>query len=124
MKVLVFGTRTFSDREFLFNSLDEINTEYRIHTIIEGEAKGADLLAREWAIGRGITLEPYPANWARFRYAAGPIRNRQMLEEGMPDMAVGFLDKPLDETKGSRNMFDQAEAAGVIVQIREVESPA
>lgn len=120
MRLLVFGTRTFSNREALYQILDEYDKDQRISLVIEGEAPGADSLGRDWAISRGIEVAKFPAAWDIHGRAAGPIRNRQMVVEGKPDNAIGFVDKPIDFTKGSKNMFNQLIKAGIPVSIKEV----
>lgn len=111
MKVLVCGGRKYRDEDFLFRVLDQIHNDGTvITTIIEGEAPGADLLAAKWASRRSVHIEPYPALWNRHGLSAGPIRNRQMLIEGKPDLVVAF---PGGE--GTKNMVTQAKAAKVKV---------
>ena len=117
MRLLVFGSRTFLDMSFMFKKLDKVLEEFNITFIIEGESKGADKLARAWAEGLGIPVLPFSADWKKYKYAAGPIRNTQMLKEGKPDWAIGFIDKPISKTKGSLDMFNKCEAAGVQVTL-------
>lgn len=105
MRVLICGGRDWANPEKLpegyqhlaaemkqqsFDFLDELHEARNITVVIEGEARGADTIAREWAESRGITVEKYPADWKRYGKAAGPIRNKQMLEEGKPDFVVAF----------------------------------
>lgn len=118
MRLLVFGSRTFSDKEFMFKVLDNF-PEWgpSPHVVIEGEAPGADSLGREWAEERRIQVVKYPADWAQHGRAAGPIRNRQMLVDGKPDYGIGFIDKPLQDSRGTKNMHDQLVRAGVPVLI-------
>lgn len=113
MRLLVFGSRTFTDKAYVFGTLDSVNDDYPIDIVIEGEANGADTLAAEWARSREIPIEAYPANWNSHGRAAGPIRNRQMLVEGRPDLAVCFVDKPLQYSKGSKNMHNHLIAADI-----------
>lgn len=47
---------------------------------------------------------------ARLGRAAGPMRNKQMLEEGKPDLVVAFPGGA-----GTENMVKQAKAAGIRV---------
>jgi hypothetical protein len=105
-RVLVFGGRNYGDRRYLFATLDAMHRERPITAIIEGEASGADRLARAWAESRGVAVLPYPAEWddlecdaavvkrsrtgKLYNAAAGPIRNTKMLREGRPDRAIGF----------------------------------
>lgn len=58
--------------------------------IISGMAKGADTVGVMYARERGYTVDAYPANWDRDGKAAGPIRNKRMLLEGMPDLVIAF----------------------------------
>jgi len=79
-----------------------------IEVVIEGEAPGADTLAKEWAEEREIIIMPFPANWKKYGRSAGPIRNRQMLDEGKPDMVVAFPSVYLHDTKGTKDMVKVA----------------
>lgn len=110
MKVLVCGSRHFNDRELL----ERVLGGYPITELIEGEARGADTLAREWAEARGIPVQRYPADWNTYGKRAGPIRNSQMLREGCPDMVVAFRGP---NSRGTRNMIDIAITTGVPVKI-------
>ena len=78
--------------------------------VIEGGAKGADTLAREWAKYQGIQLIEVPANWNREGLSAGPKRNQLMLDLLEPDMVVAFPGGP-----GTADMVRRAKAAGVFV---------
>ncbi len=113
MRVLVCGSRDFNDSEKLKEVLDEID----ITTVIEGEAKGADKLSRIYAEHRGIPVEAYPADWGKYGNSAGPIRNRQMLEEGYPDQVVAFR---VNNSKGTTDMINQATKAGIEVKVIEI----
>lgn len=113
MKVLVCGSRRFNDRKLL----DEILSRLDITTVIEGQARGADSLAREYAEGRGIPVLSFPAQWDKHGKTAGPIRNLQMLTEGKPDYVVAFLAK---DSKGTKHMIEIAEKAGIPVKVVDV----
>lgn len=90
-RLLVCGGRDFNDRARLFGKLDDLLIERGgFDVIIQGGAKGADTLARVWAIERGVPVQQYTADWDKYAKAAGPIRNQQMLEEGKPTLVVAF----------------------------------
>lgn len=110
MRVLVCGGRDFDDREFLREVLDALAREHVIDVVIHGDAVGADRMAGEWARLAGIRELAFPADWEKYRRAAGPIRNRQMLVEAAPDVVVAFPGG-----RGTANMIRQARAAGVPV---------
>jgi hypothetical protein len=82
---------------------------------VTGGANGADHSAEDWAIDNGIVRRVFPADWDKHKRAAGPIRNKQMLVEGKPDLVLAFPGG-----KGTRNMVAQARSAGVDV----IEVPA
>ncbi len=62
-------------------------------------------------MGLGYTVHPHPANWDQYHRAAGPLRNREMLKEA-PDIVLAFHDD-LSQSKGTRDMVNQALKAGV-----------
>jgi hypothetical protein len=113
LRVLVCGGRDYGDREALFAALDAIHAETPIGLVIQGEAPGADRLARAWAIHRRVRAMGFVADWAAHGKAAGPIRNRRRLAEGRPDLVIAALGG-----NGTDDMVRQARAAGV--RVREV----
>ncbi len=61
MNILVTGGRDYIDKERVYYALDYLHTERGITCIIQGGARGADRLAKQWAIDRGIPFENEPA---------------------------------------------------------------
>jgi hypothetical protein len=76
--------------------------------IIAGAASGADRLAAEWAVSRGIPLEEYPADWNTLGGDAGPIRNKRMLDEGHPDGVLAFPRANGKWGHGTQDMCNKA----------------
>jgi len=116
MRVLVCGDREWKDRESISRVLSFLGGQL-LHdqpVIIHGGAPGADSLADEVGKARGLEVEPFPADWKAYGRAAGPIRNRQMLREGKPDLVLAFHDD-LSRSKGTRDMVKQARKAGIPV---------
>lgn len=113
-------------------------------TVIEGCAAGADAAAENWVHhsplhgpevdlatydpvtydGGGhdmpVALLKFPAQWSAWGSKAGYIRNRQMLEEGKPDVVWAFVDKPLPSSRGTAMMCKIAREAGVPVNVVQV----
>jgi hypothetical protein len=108
VRVLVCGGRNFTDSQWLYWFLDSFHKTYQIDVIIEGGAKGADRLARTWAINNNIPVETYEADWESHGRAAGPIRNAKMLIEGKPDYVIAFPGGT-----GTANMMEKARNASV-----------
>lgn len=121
MKVLITGSRHFDDwklfTETMYNNGFVGEEKLSDLTVIEGGAKGADFLAKVWAKWLGVKIEEYPAEWDEYGKGAGPIRNKQMLDEGKPDLVIAFL---AENSRGTQNMIDQAEEAGVPVKVVNV----
>ena len=112
MRILVCGGRDFTDEELVNRILNQFYNEHgqEYITIIHGGAKGADSLAGKWGKESGVPVEVYPADWKKHGRAAGPIRNKQMLDEGKPDIVIAFKGG-----KGTRNMITQAKENGFMV---------
>lgn len=109
-RVIVCGGRSYRNQSRLWRVLDAYHARFGIEFLIQGSADGADYLAWQWAEDRNVPVGSYPARWDEHGKAAGPIRNREMLTEGKPDVVLAFPGGP-----GSRNMVAQAENAGVKV---------
>lgn len=110
MKVLVCGGRDYDDYSTVKHVLDHVHSRREIKILIHGAARGADLLGERWAKENEIEYRGYPAKWKKQRNAAGPIRNRRMLDEECPNMVVAFPGGT-----GTADMIEAAKAAGVAV---------
>ena len=116
MRILICGDRNYRDAKQIYKWMGILPKDT---VIIEGEAKGADTIAWVCADILGLEYIPYPADWNLHHKAAGPIRNKQMLEEGKPDFVVWF-HKDIANSKGTANMIKIAEAAGINVASGEI----
>ena len=105
MRVLVTGSRDFTDAKRVKEVLDSIEG---ITLLIEGGAKGLDELARLWAHSKGIPVITMFAAWTYYDKPAGPIRNGWLIKYGQPTMAVVFPGN-----KGTQNMLNQIKKAGI-----------
>lgn len=120
MRLLVTGSRDWTDRVLLADYLDRLRPEPVI--LGHGHCRGADLLADEWALQRGIEAIPYVANWypqGSFDRGAGRRRNQLMLVSFRPDLVVAFKDQ-FDFsycTGGTEHMVRIALAAGVPARV-------
>ena len=113
MRVLVCGDRAYPDPAYLWRRLDEYLPEPP-EAVIDGTAPGADTFAHEWAEAHGIPSLRFPAEWKRYGRAAGPVRNRQMIVEGQPDLVIAF-HRDIAHSKGTADMVRQARRAGIDV---------
>jgi hypothetical protein len=80
--------------------------------IIHGAASGADTIAGNVGRSLGFDIIRFPAQWEKYGRAAGPIRNKQMLDEGRPNLVLAFHPN-IVESKGTKNMINQAQKRGI-----------
>ena len=106
MRIVVTGGRWYSDVQTVFRVLDLLSPS----RVAEGGAKGADELAREWCAVRKIDCSTYHADWSAHGDAAGPIRNRTMLEEERPDAVIAFPGNA-----GTHDCVARARSMGLVV---------
>jgi hypothetical protein len=91
MKVLVCGGRDFNNYDFLEHALNEISKEVGgITFIVNGACEGADKQSSKWAEAHGIHYAEMPALWKYNGKAAGPKRNKAMIEFIDLDIVVAF----------------------------------
>ena len=76
MKIAVVGSRDFDDYEFL----KKILNYHPCTQIISGGARGADTLAKQYAIEHGIPIKEFIPDWDTHGKSAGYLRNEQIVE--------------------------------------------
>lgn len=112
MRVIVCGGRGYADRAAVFKALDEIwhASPYDSMMVIQGGAKGADALAREWCLERSVEYANVPADWNQ-GLKAGPLRNQKMVSKYKPHLVLAFPGG-----KGTADMVSRAKVACVEVR--------
>ncbi len=112
LRVLVCGGRDYHDLDAVWGRLSAIHALRGIAAVIQGGSSGADYLAKIWAHANDVPSIEFKAEWQRFpRGAAGPIRNRRMLDEGKPDLVVAFPGGD-----GTADMVRQARRGAVDIE--------
>lgn len=129
-RLLICGSRDYTNREEFDSVVDKwINDNGMPSVIYSGLSKGADTLAHQYAIKRDIRFQGFIANWSRFKKAAGPIRNAQMIAEcthvlAFPkreDSGVDCSQSWKTKSPGTRDAINKAIAAGKSPTIHEVD---
>ena len=80
---------------------------FPVTEVVCGMAKGADSLGMAWAVANKVPVAKFPADWTSYGRAAGPIRNREML-----NYADALIVLMWDGSKGAANMLTQTVKAG------------
>ena len=112
MRILITGSRHYSDYDTIKNALMfalELPSEI---TVIHGGASGADQLARRAAKELSFIEEVHPADWSLGK-KAGPLRNQEMVDLGA-DICLAF---PLADSRGTYDCINRAKLADIPVKI-------
>lgn len=91
--VVVAGSRYFEDYATFQRELDALLLRAigRVVIFHGGCSRGADRLAGQYAREKGLREVVCKADWRRYGYAAGPLRNKLMVKLAQPDLAICFI---------------------------------
>lgn len=114
--LLVTGTRTFDDYDLLVWKLEAVTIRWddvivchghSFHRLRTGGYSGADWYAEKWAEKNWYDREHFHADWEKHGKAAGPIRNRAMVDFvlRMGGELVAFWDGESPGTKDCVRQF-------------------
>ena len=117
VSVVIGGYRNFEKYEIFKSFVDSCLVELDLKeiTIHSGHCKGVDLMGEQYAKEKGLLLEVYPAEWKKYGKAAGPIRNKQMVEKA--DIVIAFV---CERAKGTKNLIAQAKKLDKKVFVKEI----
>ena len=110
-RLIIAGTRTFSDYNLLQTTVDFLLRRKGEVEIVSGGARGADRLGELYARRHNIPLKVFPADWSTGR-SAGIKRNAEMA--AYADALVAFWD---GESRGTRNMIEEANKRNLQIRI-------
>jgi len=115
MRLLITGDRRWHNGQRMAEILKRLHEGKTgpIDVIIEGGARGADILSRKIAWGMGIPVIEHLANWEIDGKSARLIRNSRMLMF-KPTLVIAFHNN-LIESKGTKDMIKKAITAGLKV---------
>ena len=113
MKLAVVGGRDFDNfsllNEIIWTCFGTDFESYHATTIVSGGAKGADFLAKRWAMiakPEGIEYVEFLPNWNKYGKVAGFIRNQQIVDAC--DAVLAFWD---GKSRGTKDTIDKAAIA-------------
>lgn len=106
LSVVVTGSRLWRDRARVWRVMDGLwrMTEGLVHVGVGDCPTGLDDHVREYARHNGVEhcITVYEADWDRWGKAAGPRRNREMVNEMQPDLSLAFFSPPPAENSGTQ----------------------
>lgn len=98
MKVIVAGSRSIIDYEFVKKHLDDC--QLSIKEVVSGGAIGVDRLGERWAKENNIPIKQFLPDWKQYGKQAGFLRNHDMALYA--DFLVAFWD---GKSRGTQDMF-------------------
>ncbi|SNR43552.1 Protein of unknown function [Lutibacter agarilyticus] len=112
MKIIIAGSRSFTDCQKLKETCDKFLRDQNNIDIVSGTCRGADKLGEQYAKERGYKITRFPADWNKYGKAAGPIRNQQMANYA--DALIAFWN---GKSKGTNNMIQLANRCNLDILI-------
>lgn len=104
-RLLVCGSRNITDKDWIYSQIESYWYEhlacYSDPIMIEGAARGVDLIAKTYAVENNWKIEEYPAEWDKYGKSAGYIRNDIMVKKA--DEVLILWDR---ESKGTKHDID------------------
>jgi hypothetical protein len=97
-RVIVTGSKTFEDYQFIRCKLDELLNDMKDVVILSGEETGIETLSEKYAVEKGLDISRFPINWDDHGRSAGIIRNGLMY--GTADYAIIFWDGQKNSNTG------------------------
>ncbi len=118
-RIVVAGCRYYNNyeeaKQFIDECICEIQKQNRRIIFLSGGCRGADTLGERFAQENGLEIEKHPADWKRYGRAAGPKRNKEMIENC--DMVICFWD---GKSKGTGSAINYAKRLEKTLFIKEI----
>lgn len=108
---MVSGSRNWDLVEVVNKALFKEYTDFEMR-LIQGAARGADLIARSFAVNRGWEVIDYHPSYTDYGKAATHIRNLEMVNQ-RPDVALFFIR---DFSNGTMTTLEKAVKARLKVR--------
>lgn len=133
MILLVAGSRTFTDKKQVESFMDDarsffcLNGASRNSTLVHGDCRGFDKLAASYGGHCFAKVKAFPADWNTHGKAAGPIRNKTMVDWAILTVTqryqnytehIGLAALWNGISKGTIDMVSKCHAVGFPVFVR------
>lgn len=114
MNIVVTGYRHWDEPDKVTNLLESWLkiSGYTLHVGVGDCPTGADKFTRDWCRDHHVPCTVYRADWDRYKRAAGPIRNKAMIDEMDPLAVLAFLHP---ESRGTKQCAEYAAEKGIPV---------
>ena len=109
MRIAIVGSRNYTDADGVVEYVNSLPDDT---IVITGGADGVDSIAEGAARKRGLEVIIYRPDWDTFGRAAGPIRNRKIVNDC--DKLVAFWD---GSSAGTKNSISLASKDGKLEKV-------
>lgn len=116
MRLIIAGSRTATDYELVLTALAISGFMKKVQEVVSGGAKGADKNGEKWAKRCGIPCKVFPADWEKYGKKAGYLRNYHMAQYANALLAIWD-----GQSKGTKNMIDEAKRKGLSVYVYRLD---
>jgi hypothetical protein len=101
MKVIISGSRTINDKNYVYGVLN--NSPYEITELVSGHATGVDILGEMWATEKGIPIKLFTPHYSIDNPRVAPLlRNTDM--SIYADALIAVWD---GSSKGTKHMIGE-----------------
>lgn len=111
-KIMITGSRSITDKEWVYDHLNFITRQYNIECFVVGDASGIDSLVQAYGKDNEIHVKERKVLWDLYGKAAGPIRNSWMVKEC--DFGLGLWD---GESSGTKDALEKLKTAGKLMTV-------
>jgi len=115
MRYAIVGSRDYNDLDYVLLYVSRIplrDSNGDLNIIVSGGAKGVDSAAEAAGRKQGLGILVFKPNWDEYGRAAGPIRNKKIIDNC--DRLIAFWD---GKSPGTKNSIELAEKAGKPVEV-------
>jgi len=118
-RIIIAGCRTFTGYEeaksLIYRDLESMKLTQPM-IVLSGGCRGADRLGERFAKEKGWKIEYYLPEWTKYGRAAGPVRNKKMIEQC--DVVICFWD---GKSKGTGSLIRHAQKSNKQLFIHRID---
>jgi len=124
-RILITGSRNYSDRKVFKKVFSKLDKKFLPNEtlIIHGDCRGSDKIGGDVAEKLGYDIARYPADWNKYNRAAGPIRNKIMVDllNKNIDIVLAFKHTIKEDKSGTDNTITLARKRGLNIYYCSIE---
>ena len=112
----IVGSRTFHNYAHLERVIDQVRKNIKVRCIVSGGAKGADTLAKRYAVANKIEYVEKKPDWEKYGKGAGFERNADIVD--CADHVIAFWDSESHGTAHSIGLARESKKLLMVVEYK------